>query len=102
MRRAARTDANHAEIVAALRRVGCRVQSLAAVGAGVPDIMVGRAGRIWLMEIKDGSKPPSKRQLTADEQAWHADWDDARRAGALVVVESVEQALRVVGAEVAA
>ena len=37
MRRAARTDANQAAIVDALRSVGCSVVSLSAVGKGVPD-----------------------------------------------------------------
>lgn len=36
MRRAARVDRNQAEIAAALRKVGATVQSLAAIGEGVP------------------------------------------------------------------
>ena len=42
MRRAARTDANQAEIVAALRGVGASVQPLHAVGQGCPDLLVGK------------------------------------------------------------
>lgn len=41
MRRAARTDANQTAIVEALRKCGASVQSLAAVGKGVPDLLVG-------------------------------------------------------------
>ena len=71
MRRAAKVDTNHREIVAALERCGCSVQSLAAVGAGVPDLLVGvaaRAGRLTLlMEVKDGARPPSERRLTPDQ-----------------------------------
>jgi hypothetical protein len=88
MRRAARTDANHAVIVGALLRCGATVQSLAAVGQGCPDLMVGFRGRTLLMEVKDGDKIPSKRRLTPDQQEWHAAW-----AGHVVVVESVEQAI---------
>jgi hypothetical protein len=88
MRRAARVDANHAVIVGALLRCGATVQSLAAVGQGCPDLMVGFRGRTLLMEVKDGDKIPSKRRLTPDQQEWHAAW-----AGHVVVVESVEQAI---------
>jgi len=97
MRRAARIDANQPAIVEALRKVGCNVQPLHMVGRGCPDLMVGRAGRIWLMEVKDGSRPPSERRLSPDEQDWHQVWADQRAAGAVVVVESVDDALRVVG-----
>lgn len=92
MRKASRTDANQAEIVRALRQAGCTVQSLATVGKGCPDLLVGKAGRNWLLEIKDGSKPPSARKLTDDENRWHAHWQ-----GQVAVIEDVDQALRLVG-----
>lgn len=88
MRRAAKVDANQALIVGALRACGAAVQSLAAVGKGCPDLLVGFKGRNLLMEVKDGRKPPSDRKLTPDQVEWHAAW-----AGQIVVVESVEQAL---------
>ena len=43
-------------------------------------------------EVKDGSKPPCKRKLTPDEEAFHASW-----RGHVAVVESVEDALKIVG-----
>lgn len=92
MRTAARTDANHTEIIEALRRSGCTVQSLASVGKGCPDIAVGVRGMNYFLEIKDGSKPPSKRKLTPEELVWHSTW-----RGQVVTVESVEQALKAVG-----
>lgn len=88
MRRAARTDANQVEIVDALRRAGCSVQVLSSVGAGCPDLLVGRAGRNKLMECKDGDKPPSERRLTPDQEKWHAEW-----RGEVDVVKSAEEAL---------
>lgn len=91
MRRAARTDRNHLEIVAALRKVGCTVRSLAAVGQGCPDLLVGYQGRTLALEIKDGEKPPSERKLTDDEARFFATW-----AGEAYVVTSVEEALAVV------
>jgi Holliday junction resolvase len=98
MRRAARIDANQPAIVDALRKVGCRVQPLHMVGKGCPDILVGKGGRVLLMEIKDGTKPPSARKLTADEQVWHDLWADVAKTGSLVVVASVGEALEAVEA----
>ncbi|MFO0521768.1 MAG: hypothetical protein ACK515_15320 [bacterium] len=100
MRRAARIDANQPAIVEALRKVGCRVQPLHMVGQGCPDIVAWtpNRGRLMFMEIKDGTKPPSKRALTEDEQLWHDVWADAKRAGVVVVVASVGEALEAVGA----
>lgn len=92
MRRAARVDDNQREIVDALRRVGCSVWSLAGVGKGFPDLAVGFRGRNLFLEVKDGSKPPCKRKLTPDEEAFHASW-----RGHVAVVESVEDALKIVG-----
>lgn len=87
---AARTDANQSDIVSDLRTVGCSVQSLAMVGQGVPDILVGFRGQNYLFEIKDGNKPPSARRLTSDEDTWHLRWD-----GQVNVIECTEDALRV-------
>ena len=53
MRRAAKVDDNQAEIVATLRYVGCSVTSLASIGRGCPDIVVGYNGVNYLLEIKD-------------------------------------------------
>ena len=88
MRRAARTDANHEEIVKALRAVGATVQSLACVGHGVPDLLVGYQGKTILMEVKDGTKSPSKRQLTEDQ----VKWIDAWSGGSVFIVDNVEAA----------
>lgn len=89
---AKRVDKNQSAIVAALRQAGCTVQVLSTVGKGCPDIAVGRHGRNYFLEIKDGSLPPSARKLTPDEARWHASWD-----GHAAVVESVEDALAAVG-----
>jgi len=88
MRSRPNLDANQREIVAALRKAGASVTSTAAVGNGYPDISVGIRKVNALFEIKDGSKPPSKRKLTPDEKAWHDAW-----RGSVYIVESVDQAL---------
>ena len=92
MRRAAKIDANHSEIVAALRAVGCTVQSLASAGKGVPDLLVGTGGENVLMEVKDGSLIPSARKLTPDQIAWHGSW-----RGRVFVVNTIAEALAAVG-----
>lgn len=83
-------DRNANEIVSALREAGCVVRFIEfAHGiAGCPDVLVGRAGSTFLLEIK------AKRGRLSDEQVkFHADW----RGGTLAVVRSVEDALRAVG-----
>jgi Holliday junction resolvase len=94
MRRAAKVDANQEQIVAALRAVGATVQTLAAVGKGVPDLLVGYQGKTLLLEVKDGRRPPSERRLTEDQLVWHGAW----RGGPLAVVDGVDAALRALGA----
>ena len=93
MRRAARTDRNHSEIAGAFAAMGCSVRSLAAVGGGVPDLLIGVAGRTLLVEVKDGKKPPSKRKLTPDQERFKADW-----RGQLFYVDSVKDVPTIVNA----
>lgn len=97
MRRAARVDENHEAVVRALRTAGATVQSLADVGRGVPDLLVGWKGQNLLIEVKDGRKPPSQRRLTADQVAWHSIWPSP-----VYVVECPEDALEVLGLRKAA
>jgi Holliday junction resolvase len=86
VRRAAKIDDNQNSIVQGLRKVGCRVLSLAAVGKGCPDLLVYRAGRLYLLEVKDGAKPPSRRKLTQEQVAFHKKWP-------VTVVTSIEEAI---------
>lgn len=46
----------------------------------------------WVLEIKDGSKPPSARRLTADEQEWHDAW-----CGTVLTVYTPQDALEAIG-----
>ena len=81
-RTASRVDTNHAEIVSALRQVGCSVLSLAALGGGVPDLLVAKGGTTVLIEIKQG-----KGKLNKQQKDWHANWK-----GAVYVVNSPQAA----------
>jgi Holliday junction resolvase len=90
MRAHPRLDANHNDIVSALRAAGATVQSLASVGGGCPDLLVGFRGTWFCIEIKDGKNPLSKQRLTNDEQEWH------NTAQAPVhIVNSVDKALQI-------
>jgi hypothetical protein len=84
-------DDNQGEIVSALRKVGARVQSLAAVGGGVPDLLVGFRGNIYLMEVKDGAKPPSAQKLTEAQERWHWEW-----RGMVHIVRSIDDAIAII------
>lgn len=97
MRRAAKVDTNHAAIVETLRKAGCSVQSLAAVGQGCPDLLVGRLGRQYLLEVKDGARIPSQRRLTPAQEEWHQRW-----RGSVSTVHSPREALQAVGFSVTA
>ena len=94
MRRNAKKDDNHDEIVNALVASGATVQTLHQLGGNCPDILCGFRGRNYLIEIK---RPKAKGQQAgklSDGQkdfltVWH---------GQASVVKSIEEALRVVGA----
>lgn len=91
MRRVARTDRNHQEIIDAFRKMGCSVHSTHQLGGGFPDIVVGILGLSNIVEIKDGTKPPSQRQLTPDEQIFHTEW-----AGCIDIAENTDDVVRIV------
>ncbi len=88
-RRAARTDSNHLSIVEALRKCGCAVFSLAAIGKGVPDLCISKSGHCCLAEIKDGTRSPSKRKLTPDQVRFMAEWKSP-----VMILSSVDDAVR--------
>lgn len=74
MKKYGKTDANQGEVISALRAIGCTVQDLSPMGGGCPDLLVGIFGRNLLIEVKDGSKPPSARDLTPQQSIWHNEW----------------------------
>ena len=51
--------------------------------------LLGSGGHTLLLEVKDGRKPPSARQLTPAEQKFHARWPGDN----LHIVNSVDEAL---------
>lgn len=99
---ARKVDDNQADIVEALRLRGHRVQSLASVGNGCPDLLVGarrmvldgpmqRVGRsLVVLEVKGArNKRGDLEPLTPAETEWHIEW----RGWPVYIVGSVRQAI---------
>ena len=87
-----RTDSNHAEIIKALRKIpNLSVFSTHEVGKGFPDIVIGYKGINYLIEIKDGNKPPSARKLTPDEVKFHQDW-----SGQISIIKNLDELLQII------
>jgi hypothetical protein len=80
-RYARRCDTNHSAIVKALRACGCSVQSLAPLGRGCPDLLVGHNGRDLLIEVKReaGLRGGLAHRVRNEEQeAWAERWRGSR------------------------
>lgn len=88
---AKRVDGNQREIVLALRERGFSVECIHEIGKGAPDLIVGYAGRNYLLELKDPNKPPSARRLTDDEKKWHEGWK-----GQVAVVETITDVIDII------
>jgi len=88
MRRAAKIDTTQPAIVDALLAAGCKVQSLACVGFGVPDLLCASPhGTLHLIECKSPGGG-----LTWQQEKWRQSW-----GWPVHIVETPEDALRVIG-----
>ena len=87
MRRAARTDANQAHIIRALRACGVAVADLSRLGGGCPDLLCYHHGRWIPIEIKDRTG-----KLTRDEAVW---W--TRMGVPPIVARTAEEAINLSG-----
>ena len=92
MHRTHRADGNQSEIVRALRDTGHSVVVLSQVGGGRPDLLVGRAGVMLLMEVKVPGEYPTTEQLL-----WHRSHDGLR----VVTVTSVAEAIAAMNSVIA-
>lgn len=90
MRQAAKKDANEASVVKALRRAGAWVMCV-----GQPyDLLVYYRGRWHIMEVKDGSKPPSAQLLSPQQLGTLA----ALQLCGVVLARNEQEALAAIGA----
>lgn len=80
-------DANHGYLVKFFRACGALVDDVSDLSGLGYDIIVCYAGETVMVEIKDGSKPPSQRRLTESEEAAKARWGKK-----FAVIEDEEQA----------
>lgn len=69
MRIHGKRDSTHKAIVAQLRCFGASVFDAGDVGCGFPDLVVGFAGKTYLIECKD-----AKGKLTEDQESFVASW----------------------------
>ena len=87
MRRAAKIDANQPEIVEYFRKAGAVVDIVSSLPGIGYDLICNFRDVIVLVEVKDGSKPPSERRLTDSE---YAAWE--RHGSKFSVISSVDEA----------
>ncbi len=85
MRTIARVDRNHVEIKTAFEKLGFQTKNVSQL-KGFCDLCVSKRGRTFLIEIKDGDKPKSKKALTEAEREFHDRWDDT-----VYIIETIEQ-----------
>jgi hypothetical protein len=78
MGHARQVDANQTAVVAAFRAAGASVLHLHTVGEGCPDLLVGIGQVDCLVEVKDGRKPPSARQLNEEQLKFRSAWRGRR------------------------
>jgi Holliday junction resolvase len=82
-----RSDSNQTEIVKCFRKFGWYVLIISQLD-NCCDIIVSKNGRTVAVEIKDGSKPPSKRKLTPGEEKFRNEWQ-----GEYALIESIEDVI---------
>lgn len=83
-----RSDDNQSALVALYRGMGCEVEVVSQWCSF--DLIIGCQEVNELVEVKDGRKAPSKRNLTAAEQAFQDKW----MGRPVVLVECEEDVIR--------
>jgi len=85
-----RVDDNQPAIVQAFRALGWFVLHTHDL-KNACDLMVVRNGRVIAIEVKDGSKPASKRKLSAGESTFRDSW--LANQGEWLLITSVDDVL---------
>lgn len=94
--RGKRKDSNQAEIERELRRVGAEVIDCTVAPQLGFDLLVAFRGQLFVVEVKDGTKPVSARQLTDGESKRREQLE--YKGVPYNVIENTEQALQLIGA----
>jgi endogenous inhibitor of DNA gyrase (YacG/DUF329 family) len=95
MKYGAKKDANHDDVVSALKGVGACVIDMSNVGRGFPDLIVGFDGLTILVEVKNPKTSYGRKGLNKNQVKWKEMWS----GGAYCVVDSPDAALRAIGAK---
>lgn len=86
-----RRDDNHAAVKQALEANGWYVADTSQVGKGFPDLVALKCGQVEFIEVKDGSKRPSERKLSPQEELMAMRFHAAGKR--ILVIETVDQAV---------
>lgn len=86
-----RIDANQNLIVKQLRKIGASVAITSMMGKGFPDLVIGFRGKNFLIELKDGAKSKSRKELTDDERRFFITWK-----GQIEICENLDEILKVI------
>lgn len=89
MKYGTKKDANHHEVVDALKKAGAYVIDMSHVGCGFPDLIVGFQGKTMLMEIKNLKTAYGKKGLNKNQLKWREQWT----GGTYCVVSCPETAI---------
>jgi hypothetical protein len=90
--RAKKIDTNQNLIVTQLRKCGVSVAITSMVGKGFPDLIIGRAGQNFLIELKDGNKSKSRKKLTLLEETFFQSW-----TGQINIAENFDEIKNIIG-----
>ena len=90
-RYARKVDSSHKGVVAAFRAMGCTVAPIQSCIAGLPDLIVGFAGRTHLVEVKPDTKLKAHRPSEA-QVAFAESW----RGGSVPVCRNVDDVVALV------
>ena len=95
--RRGKSDSNHSEICAALRKAGAHVIDLKGVGAGVADIAALFRGATHWLEVKSGRSAVRRKGATAERQREFRDRCQEHGVHVYIVTTS-DEAVRAIGA----
>ena len=84
-----RVDKNQKEIAQAFKSLGYSVAYIHTLKSGIGDIIVGKHEMNFIIEIKDGKAPPSKKKLTDKEKEFKGSWK-----GQHTIIESIEEVIK--------
>ena len=95
MRRAAKVDLNHSQMVRDIRDCGYPVLDLAGVGGGCPDIAIPAQGIWHMVEIKQPGRRGKKNEFTPAQIKFHAMYG---HYADIHIAYTLDDALRAIGA----